>query len=146
MLYAIWTFGSAPKWFSQTQAISFPLTWTVIMLILRIDWNMSKASDVAAAKPCFSSVPTGSNIRTFPGQIVRHEATHSSFLPAFHRSACLAACASRARRLGTLLMSSPSWPADDHRRHHSWTPVQLWAELSDSWVERSLSELLFADV
>src|SRR3984957_10282598 len=67
---------------------------------------MSNASEVAVSKPCFSYVPTGSNMRTSPGQIVRHDATHSSFLPAFHKSACLVACAKRARRLGTLLIAA----------------------------------------
>src|ERR1700692_2850409 len=69
-----------------------------------MDPNMSKASEVAVSKPRFSSVPTGSNIVTSPGQMVRHDATHSSFLPAFHNSACLAAWAKRAFRLGTLLI------------------------------------------
>src|ERR1700751_5089444 len=76
-----------------------------------MDWNISKASEVAAAKPRFSSVPTGSNIVTSPGQIVRHDSTHSSFLPAFHNSACLAACAKRALRLGNLLIDPLSFSA-----------------------------------
>ncbi|ORA51006.1 hypothetical protein BST21_02325 [Mycolicibacterium celeriflavum] len=37
-------------------------------------------------------------------EMVRREATHSSFLPAFHSSACFAACAYLARRLETLLI------------------------------------------
>src|ERR1700731_467359 len=78
---------------------------------------MSNASEVAVSKPCFSSVPTGSNMRTSPGQMVRHDATHSSFLPAFHSSACLAACASRAFRVGTLPIDrSPSWRALELRK------------------------------
>jgi hypothetical protein len=47
-------------------------------------------------------------MRTSPGQIVRHDATHSSFFPPFHNSAYLAAWAKRACRLGTLLISTPS--------------------------------------
>src|ERR1700758_467688 len=88
-----------------------------------MDWNISKASEVAAPKPRFSSVPTGSNIVTSPGQIVRHESTHSSFLPAFHNSACLAACANRALRLGTLLIERSL--LGHSRLHLSWTGVQL---------------------
>src|ERR1700722_5300610 len=65
---------------------------------------MSNASPVAVSKPSFSSVPTGSNIRTSAGAMVRHDAIQSSRWPAFHNSACLAAWASRASRLGTLLI------------------------------------------
>ena len=104
-----------------------PLTCTVIILIFRIDWNMSNASDVAASKPCFSSVPTGSNMRTSPGQIVRHDATQSSFFPAFHNSACLAAWAKRACRLGTLLISNPisARLVVINGVKDNWTPVHL---------------------
>src|ERR1700738_3424502 len=69
-----------------------------------MDWNMSNASPVAVLKPCFSSVPTGSNIRTSAGAMVRQDAIHSSRWPAFHNSACFAAWANRAWRLGTALI------------------------------------------
>src|SRR3979409_2219768 len=65
---------------------------------------MSNASPVAVSNPSFSSVPTGSNIRTSAGAMVRQDAIHSSRLPAFPNSACFAAWAPRASRLGTALI------------------------------------------